>query len=306
MIDLYRKQLINEKVDIWALGVMLYKLAFFIHPFDEESPLGILNMRYEIPDDSPFSDNLHKMIRMFLLFHHHLIISLEFLLVADPASRPDIFAVLSKVASIRHTKYDRKTPVNTPKKQPPSSTPTATTTAPTVTVSEFKTPSSTPNKPSTNAKLFDILDWQSSENSSQQAQYTPQPTTQYSQQPPPPSPQQSQYSRPSTLVDFSAPVKTDNRSSMDIPEYPPVSDPDSDIFPHLDTSPNTSSFTHARASSDFHLRPDSHHIRTSSDTSFNSHNTNFSHSPSHSLSDFDDLEISDESEEDPHHKSKPT
>ncbi len=42
---------------------MLYKLAFFVHPFDEESSLGILNMRYEIPEDSHFSETLHKMIR---------------------------------------------------------------------------------------------------------------------------------------------------------------------------------------------------------------------------------------------------
>lgn len=32
--DLFRKQLINEKVDVWALGCMLYRLAFGMIPFE--------------------------------------------------------------------------------------------------------------------------------------------------------------------------------------------------------------------------------------------------------------------------------
>lgn len=30
MIDLYQRMGLNEKVDIWALGVLLYKLCFFV------------------------------------------------------------------------------------------------------------------------------------------------------------------------------------------------------------------------------------------------------------------------------------
>ena len=41
---------------------MLYKLAFFELPFDEDSSLGILNGRCNIPEESPYSDNLHKLI----------------------------------------------------------------------------------------------------------------------------------------------------------------------------------------------------------------------------------------------------
>ncbi|KAI8853182.1 kinase-like domain-containing protein [Chytridium lagenaria] len=32
--DLYQKKGITEKIDIWALGVFLYKLCFFVRPFD--------------------------------------------------------------------------------------------------------------------------------------------------------------------------------------------------------------------------------------------------------------------------------
>ncbi|KAI7821488.1 kinase-like domain-containing protein, partial [Kickxella alabastrina] len=49
MIDLYLRRGINEKADIWALGVLLYKLCYFKTPFDNASPLAILNAEYSIP-----------------------------------------------------------------------------------------------------------------------------------------------------------------------------------------------------------------------------------------------------------------
>jgi serine/threonine protein kinase len=51
MIDLHRGQRIDEKVDVWALGCLLYTLAFQRHPFDSESPLQILNCKCA-PHDS--------------------------------------------------------------------------------------------------------------------------------------------------------------------------------------------------------------------------------------------------------------
>jgi AP2-associated kinase len=35
LCDLYQKLGIDEKVDIWALGVVLYKLCYFTTPFEE-------------------------------------------------------------------------------------------------------------------------------------------------------------------------------------------------------------------------------------------------------------------------------
>lgn len=34
-VDLYQGHVVSEKVDIWALGVMLFKLAFFHTPFED-------------------------------------------------------------------------------------------------------------------------------------------------------------------------------------------------------------------------------------------------------------------------------
>ena len=52
MIDLYRNQEVGLKVDVWALGCLLYSLCFREHPFDAEASLQILNAGYTIPSVS--------------------------------------------------------------------------------------------------------------------------------------------------------------------------------------------------------------------------------------------------------------
>ncbi|KAL6359343.1 hypothetical protein LRP88_06763 [Fusarium phalaenopsidis] len=62
MIDVYRKQPINEKSDIWALGVLLYKLCYYTTPFEDQGQLAILNASFRFPSHPVFSDRLKKLI----------------------------------------------------------------------------------------------------------------------------------------------------------------------------------------------------------------------------------------------------
>ena len=62
MIDVYRKQPIDEKSDIWALGVLLYKLCYYTTPFEEQGQMAILNASFKFPNYPPFSDGLKKLI----------------------------------------------------------------------------------------------------------------------------------------------------------------------------------------------------------------------------------------------------
>lgn len=62
MIDVYRKQPIDEKSDIWALGVLLYKLCYYKTPFEDQGQMAILNARFKFPGYPPFSDDLKKLI----------------------------------------------------------------------------------------------------------------------------------------------------------------------------------------------------------------------------------------------------
>ncbi|KAL6042324.1 kinase 1, variant 3 [Balamuthia mandrillaris] len=87
MLDLYGHKTINHKVDVWALGCLLYKLMFLETPFEENSQLQILNVNYTIPEDSPYTKTLHSLIK--------------FILNPDPDKRPEIFEVLSCVSKLR-------------------------------------------------------------------------------------------------------------------------------------------------------------------------------------------------------------
>jgi AP2-associated kinase len=62
MIDVYRKHPIDEKSDIWALGVLLYKLCYYTTPFEEQGQMAILNASFKYPAYPSFSDRLKKLI----------------------------------------------------------------------------------------------------------------------------------------------------------------------------------------------------------------------------------------------------
>lgn len=65
MIDVYRKQPIDEKSDIWALGVLLYKLCYYTTPFEEVGQMAILNATFKFPAYPQFSDRLKTLICTF-------------------------------------------------------------------------------------------------------------------------------------------------------------------------------------------------------------------------------------------------
>lgn len=65
MVDFYTGENITTKADVWALGCLLYKLMFFTLPFGE-SILAIQNGTFTIPDASPYSEGLHKLVKFML------------------------------------------------------------------------------------------------------------------------------------------------------------------------------------------------------------------------------------------------
>lgn len=68
MIDVYRKQPIDEKSDIWALGVLLYKLCYYKTPFEEQGQMAILNASFKFPGYPSFSDQMKKLIGQYSLW----------------------------------------------------------------------------------------------------------------------------------------------------------------------------------------------------------------------------------------------
>ncbi|KAL3121808.1 hypothetical protein niasHT_002036 [Heterodera trifolii] len=65
MIDLYSGIPIDTKSDIWALGILLFKLCYFSLPFGE-SALAIQNGLFTFPDSPPISDQIKAIINLLL------------------------------------------------------------------------------------------------------------------------------------------------------------------------------------------------------------------------------------------------
>ena len=62
MVDVFKGLPIDEKSDIWALGVLLYKLCYYTTPFEDRGPLAILNATFKFPPYPAFSDQLRRLI----------------------------------------------------------------------------------------------------------------------------------------------------------------------------------------------------------------------------------------------------
>ncbi|KAG6018995.1 hypothetical protein E4U41_003451 [Claviceps citrina] len=87
MVDVYRKQPLNEKSDIWALGVFLYKLCYYTTPFEDQGQLAILNASFKYPSHPMFSDRLKRLIGSMLR--------------EDMQSRPNIYQVLKEACAMQ-------------------------------------------------------------------------------------------------------------------------------------------------------------------------------------------------------------
>lgn len=90
MIDVTRGFPIDEKSDIWALGIFLYKLCYYTTPFERAGPqinAAILEGQVLFPPRPAYSERLKNMIRV--------------LLQTNPMNRPNIDQVLEELSSMR-------------------------------------------------------------------------------------------------------------------------------------------------------------------------------------------------------------
>ncbi|TNJ30581.1 Kinase, NAK [Giardia muris] len=88
MIDFFTKFPITVKSDVFALGVLLFRLMYFTLPFPDGEILANFNCRYTIPPTPNYSQELKNIIGMCL--------------VKDPAQRADIW----QVAEYMNTRYN--------------------------------------------------------------------------------------------------------------------------------------------------------------------------------------------------------
>lgn len=167
MVDLYRRQPINEKVDVWALGCVLYKMAYGVDPFD--GGLGIMNARYTFPEFRKTTPEFEGFI--------------GYLLNPDPTLRPNIQQVQERLAALRGVPAPKQV------SSPPN--------APSITLSNGNNQQQVHNArpatapPKAAAAAADLVDWGDDAGSTKS----------------PPPPQQQQHAQlPANLLHNSAPL----------------------------------------------------------------------------------------------------
>ncbi|KAF9024135.1 hypothetical protein BDZ89DRAFT_1017791 [Hymenopellis radicata] len=116
MVDLYLRRPVDEKSDVWALGVLLYKLCYYTTPFEEHGPLAILNVMYKIPPYPVYSPQMNALIGSMLREHG--------------MHRPSVFELLDTVHRMRGSKSQfhyspRVAPPLSPSKVKPAASPNA-------------------------------------------------------------------------------------------------------------------------------------------------------------------------------------
>lgn len=65
---------VDQRVDIWAVGCLLYHCAFYLNPFDRElvkrggsMKLAIHNAKFSFDADSPYSQRFHQLIKTLIV-----------------------------------------------------------------------------------------------------------------------------------------------------------------------------------------------------------------------------------------------
>ncbi|KAJ1723902.1 Ark- serine/threonine protein kinase [Coemansia erecta] len=87
MVDLYLQRGVTEQADIWALGVLLYKLCYLRTPFDNATPLMILNAEYSVPETPRYSRQLRHVFQMTMR--------------EEPRERSNIYTLCTYVCGLR-------------------------------------------------------------------------------------------------------------------------------------------------------------------------------------------------------------
>jgi cyclin G-associated kinase len=136
MLDTWSNYPVNQAVDMWAAGCLLFCICYNKHPFEDSNKLAIVNGNYKIP----VNDSRYTM-------YNNLIKSM---LTLDPRQRPSATQVLEELSAIGETHgFPTRGPLDIPKAAAAIPAATAASTASPAPVSGPATPSSSTSLPTT-------------------------------------------------------------------------------------------------------------------------------------------------------------
>jgi len=95
MVDLYARMPITVKADVFALGVMLYRLMYKVLPFPEGQILANFNVRYQFPDETDEYINRNKYQEKddVPIYSPWLKDLVRKMLTKNPIERPSVFDI---------------------------------------------------------------------------------------------------------------------------------------------------------------------------------------------------------------------
>ncbi|EPS73129.1 hypothetical protein M569_01626, partial [Genlisea aurea] len=105
MWDLFRREIISEKVDIWALGCLLYRICYLKLAFDGDSKLQVLNGNYRIPESPKYDKSIVDLIKDMLQ--------------PSPGDRPDVTQVWFRVNQLLPESVQKPLPDRPPEMPEP-------------------------------------------------------------------------------------------------------------------------------------------------------------------------------------------
>ncbi|TFJ85248.1 hypothetical protein NSK_003671 [Nannochloropsis salina CCMP1776] len=101
-VDLYSQQPVGVPVDVWALGVLLYRLCWWVTPFEDKAgmvlPMAILNGKYVVPPSLPIPGTNGQ--QSFPPYSPGLVTLLQCCLQPRPQDRATAAEVLEKVREL--------------------------------------------------------------------------------------------------------------------------------------------------------------------------------------------------------------
>lgn len=100
MVDLYSDLPLDTRSDVWALGCMLYALAFLKHPFQDNGPLAILSGKYKLPSSPVYPLPITTAIRQCLQIRpEHRPSAIQLLAYLEACQKVDPAAVAAGAAA---------------------------------------------------------------------------------------------------------------------------------------------------------------------------------------------------------------
>lgn len=102
MADIYMREILTEKTDVWALGCIFYSLCFLKHPFQDKGNLAIMSGNYVVPHPSPIPIDAIEFMKRMLDVRYTLFETLHLTVFykVDPEARPSCAELIVQLTEI--------------------------------------------------------------------------------------------------------------------------------------------------------------------------------------------------------------